>query len=99
MAFTNKRFSKDDKEAIIKKIVESEEIKDIMEAAITAKVQTALKNVPTVTAAGEDLVVEFKTGDGEEDIKKSYKLNKVDVAITEDENKNITVFEEYTSSN
>lgn len=92
MAFTNKRFSKDDKEAIIKKIVESEEIKDIMEAAIDAKVQAALKNVPKVDTKGEDLVVTFND-------EKSYKLNTVAVAITEDEQKDITVFEEYPSPN
>lgn len=96
MAFTNKRFSKDDKEAIIKKIVESEEIKDIMEAAIDAKVQGALKNVPTVETKGEDLVVTFNVDGG---VPKSYKLNKVAVAITEDEQKDITVFEDHPSPN
>lgn len=98
MAFTNKRFSKDDKEAIIKKIVESEEIKDIMEAAIDAKVQDVkdvLKTVPTVAPDGEDLVVTFKT----DNIVKSYKLNKVAVAITETEQEDITVFEDHPSPN
>lgn len=99
MAFTNKRFSKDDKEAIIKKIVESKEIQDKLEAAIDAKVQEvkdALKNVPTVTPDGEDLVVTFKA-DGA--AAKSYKLNTVAVAITEDHTEDITVFEEHTSPN
>lgn len=98
MAFTNKRFSKDDKEAIIKKIVESKEIQDKLEAAINAKVQEVkdvLETVPTVTADGEDLVVTFKAGD----VEKSYKLNKVAVAITETEQKDITVFEDHPSPN
>lgn len=98
MAFTNKRFSKDDKEAIIKKIVESEEIQDKLEAAIDAKVQEvkdALETVPTVAPDGEDLVVTFKAGG----IEKSYKLNKVAVAITETEQEDITVFEDHPSPN
>lgn len=96
MAFTNKRFSKDDKDAIIKKIVESKEIQDKLAAAITAKVDKALENVPTVAPDGEDLVVTFKA-DGA--AAKSYKLNTVAVAITEDHTEDITVFEEHTSPN
>ena len=98
MAFTNKRFSKDDKEAIIKKIVESKEIQAIMEAAIDAKVQDVkevLETVPTVAPDGEDLVVTFKA----DNIVKSYKLNKVAVAITETEQEDITVFEDHPSPN
>lgn len=95
MAFTNKRFSKEDKKAIIEQIVKSEEIQDIMEAAIETKLQEALETVPEVTADGEDLVVTFKASG----IEKSYKLNKVAVAITEDEQKDITVFEDHPSPN
>lgn len=95
MAFTNKRFSKDDKDAIIKKIVESKEIQDKLAEAITAKVDEALETAPKVTADGEDLVVTFKAGD----VEKSYKLNKVAVAITETEQENITVFEDHPSPN
>lgn len=95
MAFTNKRFSKDDKEAIIKKIVESKEIQDILAEAITTKVDEALKTAPKVTDDGENLVVTFTT----DNITKTYKLNTVAVAITEEHNENITVFEEHTSPN
>lgn len=95
MAFTNKRFSKDDKEAIIKKIVESKEIQDILADAITTKVDEALKTAPKVTDDGENLVVTFTT----DNITKTYKLNTVAVVITEDEHKDITVFEEHTSPN
>lgn len=95
MAFTNKRFSKDDKDAIIKKIVESKEIQDKLAEAITAKVDEALETAPKVTADGEDLVVTFKAGD----VEKSYKLNKVAVAITETEQEDITVFEDHPSPN
>lgn len=95
MAFTNKRFSKDDKEAIIKKVVESKEIQDILAEAITTKVDEALKTAPKVTDDGENLVVTFTT----DNITKSYKLNTVAVAITETEHEDITVFEEHTSPN
>lgn len=95
MAFTNKRFSKDDKEAIIKKVVESKEIQDILAEAIATKVDEALQTAPKVTADGEDLVVTFKAGD----VEKSYKLNKVAVAITETEQEDITVFEDHPSPN
>lgn len=95
MAFTNKRFSKDDKEAIIKKVVESKEIQDILAEVIATKVDEALQTAPKVTADGEDLVVTFKAGD----VEKSYKLNKVAVAITETEQEDITVFEDHPSPN
>lgn len=96
MAFTNKRFSKDDKEAIIKKIVESEEIQDKLAEAITAKLEVALETVPEVSTTTEgDLVVTFKAGD----VAKSYKLSEVAVAITEDEQGNITVLENHPSPN
>lgn len=96
MAFTNKRFSKDDKDAIIKKIVESKEIQDKLAEAITAKVDEALETAPKVSTTTEgDLVVTFKAGD----VEKSYKLSEVAVAITEDEQGNITVFEDHPSPN
>lgn len=95
MAFTNKRFSKDDKEAIIKKIVESKEIQDILAEAITTKVDEALKTAPKVTDDGENLVVTFTT----DNITKTYKLNTVAVAITETEQQDITVFEDHPSPN
>lgn len=95
MAFTNKRFSKEDKKAIIEQIVKSEEIQDIMKTAIETKLQEALETVPEVTKDGENLVVTFKA-DG---IEKSYTLNEVAVAITETEQKDITVFEDHPSPN
>ena len=47
MAFTNKKFSKEDKEAIIKQIVESEEIKKIMATAVKTKLDNILGVKPT----------------------------------------------------
>lgn len=85
MAFTNKKFSQEDKKAIVDQIVKSDEIKEIMATAVKSKLDNILgvkptdeqpKTAPAIEEEGDTVYVTISGV--------KYKLEEVDVLISPD---------------